>query len=238
MISVIVPTYNEEKNIVNCLKSLNSQSIPRKDYEIIVVDGHSKDKTVSLAKKYADKIITQKTRWIAGARNDGAVVAKGDIIATTDADCIAHKNWLEEITNTLMKDNNIAVFGPVILSSDARFRDLTLFSLSNKITYILNKLNILHPIFTSSFAFKKEPFLEIGGFSDISILEDFEIGLRIKKHGKVIFNENMKVLYNLRRLKKQGLFTSISIMHYNMLKIIFGFKPDEKIRYAKQNYDE
>ncbi|MCX6649741.1 MAG: glycosyltransferase, partial [Candidatus Bathyarchaeota archaeon] len=82
MITVVVPTYNEEKNIESCLNSLVKQSIPRESYEIIVVDGNSKDRTTEIAAKYADRVIQQVSHGVGGARNDGAIAATGDIIAT------------------------------------------------------------------------------------------------------------------------------------------------------------
>ena len=65
MISVIIPTFNEEENIAQCLVSLSHQTVPRCEYEIIVVDGGSKDATCEIARKYADKVFTpdqQKSR--------------------------------------------------------------------------------------------------------------------------------------------------------------------------------
>ena len=79
-ISVIIPTYNEEKNIIRTLYYLSRQTLPRKNYEIIIVDGGSKDRTVEIALKYADKVIKQKSKGVGGARNDGAIIAKGEII--------------------------------------------------------------------------------------------------------------------------------------------------------------
>ena len=96
-ISVVVPTYNEEENIVKCLESLRNQTIPREDYEIIIVDAPSKDKTQELAKKNgADKVIVQKSKGISGARNDGFMVADSEIVATTDCDIEIPKDWLEK----------------------------------------------------------------------------------------------------------------------------------------------
>ncbi|MBI4896489.1 MAG: glycosyltransferase, partial [Candidatus Aenigmarchaeota archaeon] len=76
MISVVIPTYNEEKNIEQCLLNIAHQTIPRHAYEIIVVDGKSKDKTRQIAEKYADKIIIQTSQGVGGARNDGVATAK------------------------------------------------------------------------------------------------------------------------------------------------------------------
>lgn len=64
MISVIVPAFNEERNITACLKSLDSQTLPRDEYEIIVVDGNSSDRTRELAKEYADEVFIQTSRKV------------------------------------------------------------------------------------------------------------------------------------------------------------------------------
>ncbi len=77
MISVIIPTFNEEENIAQCLVSLSHQSMPRSEYEIIVVDGGSKDATCEIAKKYADLVFTQTSKKVGGARNDGVMAASG-----------------------------------------------------------------------------------------------------------------------------------------------------------------
>ena len=93
-ISVVIPAHNEEKYIEKCLLSLENQSIPRKDYEIIVVNDSSTDKTKSVAKKYADRVIDVHARIVGKARDVGFKKASGWIIASTDADTIVPRNWL------------------------------------------------------------------------------------------------------------------------------------------------
>jgi len=66
MISVIIPSYNEEENIAQCLVSLSHQNIARGEYEIIVVDGGSTDDTCEIARKYADKVFTQTSKKVGG----------------------------------------------------------------------------------------------------------------------------------------------------------------------------
>jgi len=68
MISVVIPTYNEEKNIERCLRALEEQTIPREDFEIIVVDGQSSDRTIEIAQRYADRVIQQVSEGVGGAR--------------------------------------------------------------------------------------------------------------------------------------------------------------------------
>ena len=73
MISVIIPSFNEEENIAQCLVSLSHQTVNKSDYEIIVVDGGSTDKTCEIARKYADMVFIQTSKKVGGARNDGVM---------------------------------------------------------------------------------------------------------------------------------------------------------------------
>ena len=90
-ISIIIPTLNEEKYIENTLKALKNQDYNGK-YEIIVADGMSKDRTVKIAQKYADKVIKVKKPGISAGRNAGAGIAKGGIFLFIDADTIVFPN--------------------------------------------------------------------------------------------------------------------------------------------------
>ena len=113
MISVVVPTYNEEQNIERCLRSLADQTVPRDSYEIIVVDGNSKDRTRELAEPLADKVFIQTSKRVGGARNDGAMAASGDIVATTDADCILPQDWVERIGRNFAEREIVQLYGTV-----------------------------------------------------------------------------------------------------------------------------
>ncbi len=105
MISIIIPTKNEESVIEKTLTSLkNNLSLP---HEIIVTDGASTDKTVEIAKKYADKVVEHagpERQTIAAGRNAGAAVAAGDFLAFMDADCsVTHSG---EFFATALEDFN------------------------------------------------------------------------------------------------------------------------------------
>ena len=86
-VSIIIPTLNEEKNLPRVLKSIKDYMKDRSEkYEIIVVDGYSKDRTVEIAKKFGAKVIFDDVGKGSALRK-GMKVAKGDIIITMDADC-------------------------------------------------------------------------------------------------------------------------------------------------------
>ena len=91
MISIVVISYNSERTIDKCLDSLVRQTLPSSLFEIIVINDHSTDKTVSIVQKYPKvKIIEQRygKKGRPSARNTGIISAKGDVIAFTDSDCI------------------------------------------------------------------------------------------------------------------------------------------------------
>ena len=92
MLSIIIPTLNEEKYLPKLLESIKKQSF--KDYEIIVADANSKDKTRKIARDYGCKI-TSGGILPAVARNNGAKKAAGEILLFIDADCIIENNFLQ-----------------------------------------------------------------------------------------------------------------------------------------------
>lgn len=210
MISVVVPSYNEEKNIVSCLESLNKQSIACKYYEIIVVDGQSRDKTLEIAKKYADKVIMQKSKGVGGARNDGAAVAMGDIIATTDADCCVSKEWLKEIKLQFDKNRDlIAIHGRDVPQSK-RLKASSAFGTLDCIKFAGAKLGF-HGMAGTNSAFKRKEFLDINGYRDIAYADDSEISIRLKRKGKIMYDRNMIVKVSTRRMEKYGYINTLGL---------------------------
>lgn len=242
MISVIVPTYNEENNIERCLKSLNEQTIPRENYEIIVVDGGSEDRTIEIAKNYADKVIQQISVGVGGARNDGVIVARGDIIATTDADCEPYGEWLETIQANFIKNNIVAATG-ILMPFD--FKDVSkyqvmiyklLFNTSNVILLLMAKIGYYHLCGANS-AFRRSVFIELNGYLDLAYSDDVEIYKRIRKKGKILLDKRMKINYSVRRINKTGLISYICMITKNdFVTMVLGMKPT-KGNYNKQEYN-
>ncbi len=105
-VSVIIPTFNEEKNIRDCLESLSNQSY--KDLEIIVVDDGSTDKTVD--KLIVETLLKQEHLGAGAARNLGARHAKGEILVFVDADMTFDKNFIEKLIEPIVKGETIGTF--------------------------------------------------------------------------------------------------------------------------------
>ena len=107
-ISVIIPAYNEENYISACLDSLMAQT-NAPVYEVIVADNGSQDKTVQIAKKYANvRIVHARHRGVAHARQAGLDAALGEIIVSTDADCTFRNDWLAKIWKEYAKNTTLA----------------------------------------------------------------------------------------------------------------------------------
>ena len=96
--SFIIPTYNEEKRIGELLESIFNQNYPQKNFEVLVIDGGSSDKTIEIAKKYKTKILKNSKRVEEEAYIMGVKKARGEILVFTDADnVLVGKNWLKKM---------------------------------------------------------------------------------------------------------------------------------------------
>lgn len=106
--SIIIPVYNTEKYIDKCLNSVFNQSY--KDYEVIVVNDGSSDRSVEIAQTYKCTIINQKNKGVSAARNNGVKKAKGDYIIFIDSDDYIEKDLLKEINKSLKNNPDLVRF--------------------------------------------------------------------------------------------------------------------------------
>jgi cellulose synthase/poly-beta-1,6-N-acetylglucosamine synthase-like glycosyltransferase len=130
-VSVIIAMRNEEKNIIGCLEALLQQDYPVSLFEVIVKDDHSTDNSVMLVREFAERnhgkiniYLSQlkdgliKTSFKKFAISEGIKKAKGDLIITTDADCIAGKKWLSCIVAYFEKYKPVLMMCPVTFESN------------------------------------------------------------------------------------------------------------------------
>ena len=207
-VSVVIPAYNEEKLIERCLKSLCRQSMPREEYEIIIVDNNSNDKTAKIAKKYADKVVIEKKKGILFARQKGFGVAKAEIVLRTDADGMVPRDWVK-IGYKYFEENPEVVAVSGFYFPDSK-KDLMLKATSNlmiqykELVYqIMGKIEWLTG---SCSGFRKSVFDGIGGFdlkADTVVEDQQGIAHRMSKCGTVAFNKDWWVYYSPRRFKNR-----------------------------------
>lgn len=201
-ISVIVPTYNEEKVIARTLMHLSRQTLPRSEYEIIVVDGGSGDRTVEIASRYADLVIRQTGKGVGGARNDGARVAQGRILVHTDADVVPEPDWLENIRSSFT-EGVVAVCGPDE-PFENKFKYRLLYFFINLFSDVTYRMGVVGTRGTNT-AVLREKFFEAGGYTDYPLCDDVELGFRLKRLGRVVYTRKTTVRASARRLEKYGI---------------------------------
>lgn len=158
LLSVVIPTYNEEKEIANCLQSIKEQSY--KNTEVIIVDDGSTDSTLSVIKKFrSSKILRQQHRGPGAARNLGAKKAKGEILIFVDADMTFHKDYLKNLVKPILKDKTGKVIGTEESTQIARNLDNIWSRCQGKM--MSDPKNKDRKIFR---AIRRNKFLELGGF--------------------------------------------------------------------------
>ncbi len=232
-ISVVIPTYNEEDYIGRCLNSLMNQTLDRREYEIVVVDGGSTDRTVEIARKYADSVIMQHSNGVGGARNDGVAVSNGEIVAMTDADIILPNNWLERIYADFREAGVVAVYGPIV-PIESRFKYRFLIGLFNKLANIAARLKIFYATLGSNTAIRSDIFQRIGGYTDMSAGDDYEIARRLRDVGIIRYDPELYVWFSMRRMEKYGVIRALYIWFMNLLASKRG--TTAKVNYTRQIY--
>ncbi len=231
MISVIVPAYNEEANIVACLESLSRQTVRREEYEIIVVDGGSHDATRELATPFADEVFIQTSPRVGGARNDGVLRAKGEIVATTDADCIIPPDWIERIGKDFEDGHVVQIYGPVDPIEPGLKNRVTL-SLANTFSRIGYYTRSLYYTLGCNTAFDREAFIRAGMYHCVDAGDDLEIALRMKNIGKVLFDNRLRVGFSMRRYQQFGTLKSL----YEWMYIVIHGGTSDQCQYTKRKY--
>lgn len=221
MVSTIIPTLNEEDYLEKCLISLKNQE-GCENFEIIVVDGGSSDATVKIAKRHADKIVTSLEKSPSIQRNLGAKMATGSLLAFIDADTVASKFWLKSIIETFQDQSIACVTGPLFPLE--KIKRSYLYNLTNTLQKILVRIN--YPLFWgASCAFRTNVFWKIEGFDEkLLTSEDHDISLRIRRIGKVVFDDSIRAFTSHRKFleneSKAFFFYIKDILEYFFLRKI------------------
>lgn len=234
MISIIIPTRNEEKIIERTLSQLkNAITIP---HEIIVCDGNSTDTTVSIAQKYADKIVVQdksRPKTIGTGRNQGAEAASGEYVVFLDADCTIPDpdtfftralNYFEKHPNTVGLSARIKV-----LKEHSTLMDKIVFACVNATYAFFN--NIIH-VGASSGEFlmiKKDAFFKVGGFKEhLAASEDINLFYTVSRIGRTHLLRSLVVFHTGRRAHKVGWIVLLWQWFINTVSLIFRHKAASK----------
>lgn len=226
LVSVVIPAFNEEKFIERTLNSLMNQDF--KDFELIVVDNNSQDRTAQIAEGFGAKVVFEPNEGVGYSRQAGFSAAEAPIIATTDADTIVPPNWLSKILKEFDGDPELVAFGGFHSLYNGPF--LARFA----VRYLIFIPWIFDRIFSggwtlsgANLAVRKKAFLQTGGFNTkLKLSEDADLSQRLRGVGRVRLDMGFRVQTSGRRYGR-GLFIAMIQYFPNGLARIFLKKPEK-----------
>lgn len=223
-ISIVIPAHNEEKYITKTLKAVCNLDYP--DFEVIVVNNASTDKTGEIAKTFPVKVVYERRKGTLFARERGRLEAKGEIIAGLDADCLPEPDWLKKGVS-FFKDPKIVSVGGIVDYWESSKFIRKFFILGQKYIIPINNeilqfLELGGNIFGANNFIRASALEKIGGFNTKITFygDDTNTAKRLTKIGKVVFTNKIIVKTSYRRYKDKGFFKLLVIYLFYYFKEI------------------
>ncbi len=209
MISIIIPTYNEEKYIEATLKHLKQNlTLP---HEIIISDDKSTDGTVALAGKYADLVHVPEVKHVTiGAnRNAGAKYARGEVLVFTDSSCIIQNpnDVFERALAGFAADPKlVGIAGKLGVIPEKETRsDKAVYAIFNLVHLIKNNILGMGEAPGKFQVIRRSAFEAVGGYrEDLVTREDGDLFSRLSKLGRTHYDSKILVLHSGRRAHQVG----------------------------------
>lgn len=228
--SIVIPALNEEHYIGTLLLAIKRQTFT--DFETILVDAESKDKTIEVTNKFSKdfplKITSTSHKNISGSRNVGAGIASGDYIFFIDSDNSILPDFLEEIKKSIDEKSHEMLI-PAVTPDSKKSIYKILYGSINGLVLIFKNLNVAFST-GGNLIIKKDTFNKLHGFDEtIFVGEDHDIVRRAKKKKvKIAFLPHTKIIFSVRRLEKEK-FSLIMKYFVSTIYIAFFGKITRKI---------
>jgi len=223
MISVIIPTLNEEHNIGRCIESIRSD---RAIHEIIVADGGSSDKTVDIAESHGGIRVIRTEKGRGTQMNKGAAFAGGDIFLFLHADTYLERGWYNEIMSCLCEPSIAAgAFTFRIDSPESYYRLIEYW-----VKFRCVVLNL--PYGDQGIFVRREVFESLGGYKNIPLMEDVDLVERMKKVGPIKMLRKEAYIHS-RKWDEEGWIRRSFLNQMIMIRYRLGADPE---RLAKLYY--
>lgn len=218
-IAVIIPIYNEGKNLPDLLQRISQ----RQQVEIIFVDGGSSDNSVELVRGSGHQLVLA-ARGRARQMNAGAQRASADVLLFLHADTQLPESWPGLVVEALQD----AVWGRFDVIIDG------VGPAYNIIAFMMNWRSRLTGIATGDQALfmRRELFLQLGGYAEIALMEDIELTGRLRRYGRAKCLRQ-KVVTSARRWQQKGVVKTVILMWWLRLAYWLGVSPDKLVQWYR-----
>lgn len=208
-VSVVIPVYNGADVIGPCLESLLRQRYPAESCEIIVVENGSTDNTTEVVAQYPVRLLHSEERGPAAARNLGIVQSQAEIVAFTDADCIADADWLVRLVEPYADPQIGGVGGAILAYTHGARNPVEQFSdqYSPLVNYMSGEGEFLPHLYTANASYRRDLLDEVGGFNPALITaEDVDLSWRVqlRTDAKLHYTPDA-IIYHRHRATRAGL---------------------------------
>lgn len=225
-ISFIIPAYNEEKYIGECLESIIKYGPT--DTEIIVVDNNSTDLTAELVKQFPRVILLkEEKKGTNSARQRGLSSTTGELIAFIDADCRLSIQWLNIVREEFKKNPQLVALSGAYYFSEIKSKFTQ--GVIKIFHYFTASVSCLtgYVVYGGNLVARRTILLQAGGLNTDLVFhgDDADTGKRLKKYGQVKFLPKFFVFSSARRLNEEGIISIGSKYILNYLWVVFFNKP-------------
>ena len=212
-VSIIVPVYNGADTIAACLESVLGQDYPADAYDVIVVENGSTDDTTAIVQHFCTRhpvrLFHSHERGPAVARNLGLAMSEADIVAFTDADCIAHPDWLSELVKPYADPGIGGVGGAILAYQHANRTVVETFSeeCSPLVNFVSGENEFLPHLYTANGSYRRSLLDEVGGFNpNLVTAEDVDLAWRIQlRTGARLHYAPQAIIYHHHRSTCTGI---------------------------------
>jgi glycosyltransferase involved in cell wall biosynthesis len=204
-LSVIIPHLNQPEGLDACLTSLDSQTVDRARFEIIVVDNGSRSLPREVTAAHSARLLEEPKAGPGLARNRGVEAASGDIFCFIDADCRAHPDWLRVASEIIHEPDRVILGGDVQIWRDDQTRFSSLEAYESLFAYMQQRY-IEKNGFSGSgnLVVRRADFMSVGPFKGIEVAEDMDWGTRAISAGfKFHYAPNLIIYHPARRTMKE-----------------------------------
>jgi cellulose synthase/poly-beta-1,6-N-acetylglucosamine synthase-like glycosyltransferase len=214
-LTIIVPVYNEQELISQCIDSLHAQTLDKNRYEIIVIDNNSTDLTSQIVRQKGVRVEKELRKGYVHAIRKGVEVSNTELIAFTDADCRVPPDWAEKILSAF-------AISPEIVGVAGKQSFYDIHPILNKLFQLILYFNNALP--GNNMAIRREAVTQIGGIDPhINLSVDYWLTLKLRKVGQLKIDRSLLVNTSARRFKKS--FDSNVKYFINVISLSVSAKP-------------